>query len=83
MTSDNRLSAENRRAGIVSPGQAPGRLHSFGLHGRFGAYINRAVLPASLEPLVTRPGLRRSAGNADQIDTAGTQFPKQFRVERG
>ncbi|MGH6812367.1 MAG: cytochrome P450 [Methylocella sp.] len=56
-------------------------LWGYGLHGCFGAHINRAVLPAILKPLVTRPGLRRAAGAAGQIDTGGTQFPKHFVVE--
>jgi hypothetical protein len=51
----------------------------YGLHGCFGAYINRAVLPAILKPLVTRPGLRRAAGEAGQTD--GTQFLKHSVVE--
>jgi cytochrome P450 len=55
----------------------------YGLHACFGAYINRAVLPAILKPLVTRPGLRRAAGDAGQIDTGGTQFPKHFVLEWG
>jgi cytochrome P450 len=56
-------------------------LWGYGLHGCFGAYINRAVLPAILKPLVTRPRLRRAAGDAGQIDTGGTLFPKHFVVE--
>jgi cytochrome P450 len=56
-------------------------LWGYGLHACFGAHINRAVLPAILKPLVTRPGLRRAAGAAGQIDTGGTQFPKHFVVE--
>jgi cytochrome P450 len=56
-------------------------LWGYGLHGCFGAYINRAVLPAILKPLFTKPGLRRAAGTAGQIDTGGTQFPKHFVVE--
>jgi cytochrome P450 len=56
-------------------------LWGYGLHGCFGAYINRAVLPAILKPLVIKPGLRRAAGDAGQIDTGGTQFPKHFVVE--
>ena len=58
-------------------------LWGYGLHGCFGAYINRAVLPAILKPLVTRPGLRRAAGEAGQIDTGNTQFPKHFVLEWG
>ena len=58
-------------------------LWGYGLHGCFGAYINRAVLPAILKPLVTRPGLRRAAGEAGQIETDGTQFPTHFVLEWG
>jgi cytochrome P450 len=56
-------------------------LWGYGMHGCFGAYINRAVLPAILKPLFTKPGLRRASGDAGQIDTGGTQFPKHFVVE--
>ncbi|HUI20147.1 MAG TPA: cytochrome P450 [Methylocella sp.] len=56
-------------------------LWGYGLHGCFGAYINRAVLPAILKPLVTKPGLRRATGEAGQIDTGGTQFPQHFVLE--
>ncbi|MGH6796641.1 MAG: cytochrome P450 [Methylocella sp.] len=56
-------------------------LWGYGLHGCFGAYINRAVLPAILKPLVTRPGLRRAPGEAGQINTGGTGFPEHFVVE--
>ncbi|HUB63435.1 MAG TPA: cytochrome P450 [Methylocella sp.] len=56
-------------------------LWGYGLHGCFGATINHAVLPAILKPLVTKPNLRRAAGNAGQIDTGGTQFPQHFVVE--
>ncbi|MGA3339985.1 MAG: cytochrome P450 [Methylocella sp.] len=56
-------------------------LWGYGMHGCFGAYINRAVLPAILKPLLVKPGLRRATGDAGQIDTGGTQFPKHFVVE--
>ena len=58
-------------------------LWGYGLHDCFGAYINRAVLPAILRPLFRRPGLRRAAGAAGQIDTGKppTQFPEHFVVE--
>lgn len=56
-------------------------LWGYGLHGCFGAYINRAVLPAILKPLLLKPGLRRAAGDAGQIDTGGTQFPQHFVLE--
>ncbi|HEX3497312.1 MAG TPA: cytochrome P450 [Methylocella sp.] len=56
-------------------------LWGYGLHGCFGAYINAAVLPAILKPLVKKPRLRRAAGAAGQIDTGGTSFPQHFVVE--
>ncbi len=56
-------------------------LWGYGMHGCFGAHINRAVIPAILKPLIIKPGLRRAAGEAGQIDTGGTQFPKHFVVE--
>jgi cytochrome P450 len=56
-------------------------LWGYGLHGCFGAYINAAVLPAILKPLVVKPGLRRAAGEAGQIATGGTGFPQHFVVE--
>ncbi len=56
-------------------------LWGYGMHGCFGAYINLAVLPAILKPLITRPGLRRATGETGQINTGGTQFPKHFVVE--
>ncbi|PNE12690.1 MAG: cytochrome [Beijerinckiaceae bacterium] len=56
-------------------------LWGYGLHGCFGAYINAAVLPAILKPLVMKPGLRRAAGEAGQIATGGTGFPQHFVVE--
>jgi cytochrome P450 len=56
-------------------------LWGYGMHGCFGAYINRAVLPAILKPLLLKPGLRRAAGEAGQIDTGGTQFPKHLVLE--
>ncbi|MCI0466690.1 MAG: cytochrome P450 [Beijerinckiaceae bacterium] len=56
-------------------------LWGYGMHGCFGAHINRAVIPAILKPLLIKPGLRRAAGEAGQIDSGGTQFPKHFVVE--
>jgi cytochrome P450 len=51
-----------------------------GLHTCFGATINAAVIPAVLKPLLARPGLRRAAGAAGQVDTGGTPFPQHFEV---
>ena len=56
-------------------------LWGYGMHTCFGAYINRAVMPAILKPLLAKPGLRRAAGNAGRIDTGGTPFPQHFSVE--
>jgi cytochrome P450 len=56
-------------------------LWGYGMHTCFGAYINRAVMPAILKPLLAKPGLRRAAGNAGRIDAGGTPFPQHFSVE--
>jgi cytochrome P450 len=56
-------------------------LWGYGMHGCFGAHINRTVVPAILKPLIIKPGLRRASGEAGQIDSGGTQFPKHFVVE--
>jgi len=56
-------------------------LWGYGMHTCFGAYINRAVMPAILQPLLVKRGLRRAAGNAGRIDTGGTPFPQHFSVE--
>ncbi|PWB95100.1 cytochrome P450 [Methylosinus sporium] len=56
-------------------------LWGYGLHTCFGAYINRAVIPAILRPVLARPNLRRAAGTAGQIDGGGTPFPQHFVVE--
>ena len=52
----------------------------YGLHACFGAHINRVTLPGLLKPLLARQGLRRAAGPAGQIDTAGTPFPVHLHV---
>jgi cytochrome P450 len=56
-------------------------LWGYGMHTCFGAHINRAVMPAILQPLLAKRGLRRAAGNAGRIDTGGTPFPQHFSVE--
>jgi cytochrome P450 len=56
-------------------------LWGYGMHTCFGAHINRAVMPAILKPLLAKPGLRRAAGPAGQIDGGGTPFPQHFCVE--
>lgn len=56
-------------------------LWGYGLHTCFGAYINRAVIPALLLPVLARPNLRRAPGSAGQIDGGGTPFPQHFVLE--
>jgi cytochrome P450 len=56
-------------------------LWGYGLHTCFGAYINRAVIPALLRPVLARPNLRRAPGAAGQIDGGGTPFPQHFVLE--
>jgi cytochrome P450 len=56
-------------------------LWGYGMHTCFGAYVNRAVMPAILKPLLAKPGLRRAAGDAGRIDSGGTPFPQHFSVE--
>jgi cytochrome P450 len=58
-------------------------LWGYGLHTCFGAYINRAVMPAILKPLIAKPGLRRATGDAGLIDCGGTPFPRRFLLEWG
>lgn len=73
---------------LESPGSfRPGRpwqdyiLWGVGMHTCFGDYINRAVIPAMLTPLLQRPNLRRAKGAAGQIDTGGTPFPQHWVLE--
>ena len=56
-------------------------LWGYGLHACFGAYLNRANLPAILKPLLARKTLRRAAGAAGRIDQAGTPFPVHLHLE--
>jgi cytochrome P450 len=56
-------------------------LWGYGLHTCFGGYINQAVIPAMLKPLLQKKGLRRAPGKAGQIDTAGTPFPVHMMLE--
>jgi cytochrome P450 len=58
-------------------------LWGYGMHACFGAYINRAVMPAILKPLIAKPGLRRASGDAGRIDCGGTPFPQRFLVQWG
>jgi cytochrome P450 len=73
---------------LESPGSfQPGRpwhdyiLWGAGMHTCFGDYINRAVIPAMLTPLLARPNLRRAKGAAGQIDSGGTPFPQHWVLE--
>jgi cytochrome P450 len=57
-------------------------LWGYGLHTCFGAYINRAVIPAMLKSVLARPNLRRAEGSAGQIDGGDTPpFPQHFVLE--
>ena len=57
-------------------------LWGYGLHTCFGAYINGAVIPVILQPILARPNLRRAAGPAGQLDGGDTPpFPQHFVVE--
>ena len=56
-------------------------LWGYGMHTCFGAHLNRAVMPAILEPLLLKPGLRRASGGAGRIDGGGTPFPQHFSVQ--
>lgn len=56
-------------------------LWGFGLHTCFGDHLNRVTLPTVLAPLLAKPGLRRAAGPAGHIDTAGAPFPVHLQVE--
>ncbi|HEX5183690.1 MAG TPA: cytochrome P450 [Allosphingosinicella sp.] len=55
-------------------------LWGYGLHACFGAYLNRANLPAILKPLLAKTNLRRADGAAGQIDDAGTPFPVHLHL---
>jgi cytochrome P450 len=52
-----------------------------GLHTCFGAHINQVLVPSILKPLLARKGLRRTNGQAGQIDAQGTPFPVHLHVE--
>jgi cytochrome P450 len=58
-------------------------LWGYGMHTCAGAYINRALLPVMLRPLLCQANLRRAPGAAGQIDRAGTPFPvhQQLRFD--
>ena len=52
----------------------------YGLHSCAGAYLNRAVLPAMLKPLLAQPGLGRAEGQPGRIDRADTPFVSHLHV---
>jgi len=52
----------------------------YGLHTCFGIYINQALLPLMLKPLLKRPGLRRAPGRAGYLSKRGA-FADQLHVE--
>lgn len=52
----------------------------YGLHSCAGAYLNRAVLPAMLKPLLAQPGLGRAEGQAGRLDRADTPFVSHLHV---
>jgi cytochrome P450 len=56
-------------------------LWGYALHTCFGAYINQAMIPAILKPLLKTKGLRRASGKDGLIDTEGTPFPAHLVLE--
>lgn len=56
-------------------------LWGYGLHACFGQYINRAVIPQVLKPLLKKNNLRRAPGERGKIDTADTPFPQHMTLE--
>jgi cytochrome P450 len=56
-------------------------LWGYGLHACFGAYINKAVIPAMMLPVLARGGLRRAAGADGQIQRGDTPYPQHFVLE--
>ena len=53
----------------------------YGMHTCFGDAINRAVIPATVRPLLRQKNLRRAQGAAGHIDSGGTSFPQHFTLE--
>lgn len=51
-------------------------LWGHGMHICFGQYINQAVIPQILKPLLAKPGLRAEA----PLDKGGTPFPVRYVV---
>jgi cytochrome P450 len=56
-------------------------LWGYAMHTCSGAAINRAIIPALLKPLLKQNNLRRAAGPAGRIDSAGTPFPVHMHLE--
>ncbi|MGG5822796.1 cytochrome P450 [Falsiroseomonas sp. HW251] len=54
-------------------------LWGYGMHACFGGWINRAVVPAMLKPVLAKQGLRRAEGEAGRID-GRTPFPANMTV---
>lgn len=52
----------------------------YGMHTCAGAYINSALLPVMLRPLLCQPHLRRSPGAKGQIDRGATPFPVHLEL---
>ena len=56
-------------------------LWGYAMHTCSGAYINRAIIPTLMKPLLQQNNLRRASGAAGRIDSAGTPFPVHMHVE--
>ena len=56
-------------------------LWGYAMHTCSGAYINRAIIPTLMRPLLQQNNLRRASGAAGRIDSAGTPFPVHMHVE--
>jgi cytochrome P450 len=54
-------------------------LWGYGMHACFGGWINRAVVPAMLKPVLAKQGLRRADGAEGRID-GRTPFPASMTV---
>jgi hypothetical protein len=62
-------------------------LWGYGMHTCFSAHINRAVIPASLKPLIVKTGLRRAADHRFRNDSwwngADTESVFSLRIALG
>jgi cytochrome P450 len=52
-----------------------------GHHECLGRYVGQVAIPEAVRQIVLKPGLRRKAGAAGQIDSAAGPFPEHFGVE--